>query len=499
MKTIWVVSSGIFAVTAVVAGPLSWDLSSLQSGTQRVSSNTQVGWAALFGNSTGGYNNAVGFFSMYSNTTGLSNVAFGYATLANNVSGNENTAVGSDALYLNTASWNTAVGYGAMRANTTGYANAATGFQALYSNTTANFNTAIGNQALYSNTTGEGNTALGSGALISNTTASYNTALGRRVLRFNTIGTYNTGAGHEALFDNTSGSANTAFGSGSLGSNTTANDNTAVGYSTLAANTTGSENTAIGYGCLQSNVDGFNNVAIGFAALPLIDYSSNHNIAIGTNAGVSLFSNSINNILIDNSGMVGDSYTIRIGNNSSHNRAFISGIRGRQTANNNGVSVIIDSAGQLGTINSSRRYKEEIADMGDASARIQSLRPVTFRYKGAYADGDKPIQFGLIAEEVAETFPELAVFNDEGQPETVKYHDLVPMLLNEVQKQSRRAESKENEVKALQQELMTVKKQLTAQESYNQALDARLTRIEEATSPTARSKSLAKNGNQSSN
>jgi hypothetical protein len=43
--------------------------------------------------------------------------------------------------------------------------------------------------------------------------------------------------------------------------------------------------------------------------------------------------------------------------------------------------------------------------MADASAGLLSLRPVTFRYKQAYADGSKPIQYGLIAEEVAEFIP----------------------------------------------------------------------------------------------
>jgi Chaperone of endosialidase len=36
--------------------------------------------------------------------------------------------------------------------------------------------------------------------------------------------------------------------------------------------------------------------------------------------------------------------------------------------------------------------------MGDASDRLAKLRPVTFRYKG---HPDEPMQFGLIAEEVA--------------------------------------------------------------------------------------------------
>jgi hypothetical protein len=64
------------------------------------------------------------------------------------------------------------------------------------------------------------------------------------------------------------------------------------------------------------------------------------------------------------------------------------------------------------------------------------LRPVTFRYKEAYANGGTPDEFGLIAEEVAQVFPELVVFNEDNQPETVKYRLLSSLLLNELQKQS---------------------------------------------------------------
>ncbi len=51
--------------------------------------------------------------------------------------------------------------------------------------------------------------------------------------------------------------------------------------------------------------------------------------------------------------------------------------------------------------------------MGDVSDRLLALRPVTFRYKEADDEGSKPIQFGLIAEEVAESFPELVVYDRE--------------------------------------------------------------------------------------
>ena len=62
------------------------------------------------------------------------------------------------------------------------------------------------------------------------------------------------------------------------------------------------------------------------------------------------------------------------------------------------------------------------------------LRPVTFRYSRNYSNGEQPVQPGLIAEEVAEVYPDLVVHNREGKIETVQYYKLIPMLLNKLQK-----------------------------------------------------------------
>jgi hypothetical protein len=86
-------------------------------------------------------------------------------------------------------------------------------------------------------------------------------------------------------------------------------------------------------------------------------------------------------------------------------------------------------------MSSSRRFKEDIQDMNDASSGLLRLRPVTYRYQKAYEDGSKPLDYGLIAEEVAEVYPDLVVRGKDGQIETVQYHKLVPMLLNELQKE----------------------------------------------------------------
>ncbi len=84
---------------------------------------------------------------------------------------------------------------------------------------------------------------------------------------------------------------------------------------------------------------------------------------------------------------------------------------------------------------SSERYKDGIHDMAEASTNLMRLRPVTFHYKEAYDAGDGQLQYGLIAEEVADVFPDLVVYNEDGTPETVKYHLLATLLLNELQKQ----------------------------------------------------------------
>src|SRR5207302_114720 len=94
-----------------------------------------------------------------------------------------------------------------------------------------------------------------------------------------------------------------------------------------------------------------------------------------------------------------------------------------------GAAVLVDANGQLGTIPSSIRYKENVQDMQEASHAILSLRPVTFNYK---SDESKSKQFGLIAEEVHAVLPALVVRGADGEIETVKYHELAVLLLNEL-------------------------------------------------------------------
>jgi hypothetical protein len=252
-------------------------------------------------------------------------------------------------------------------------------------------------------------------------------ASGSFALQNNTSGSDNTACAEFALMSNTTGFGNTASGNAALEFNTAGNGNTADGYQALVG-VTGSYNIGIGYQSAENTSSGSSNIAIGYRAA---------NNVTGANS---------NNIHIANEGTSSDNGTIRVGTSGTQTTFFAAGIYGVSAGNNDAIPVLIDSAGQLVTLSSSRRFKEDIQDMADASRGLMQLRPVTFRYKKPLADGSQPLQYGLIAEEVAEVYPDLVTHSADGQIETVKYQVLNSMLLNEVQRQ-------QAEIRALQERL----------------------------------------------
>src|SRR5205814_1630661 len=151
-----------------------------------------------------------------------------------------------------------------------------------------------------------------------------------------------------------------------------------------------------------NNSGGDNNTAEGFGSLYALTIGNN-NVAVGNNAGNKLTTGS-NNIVIGANvvGNAADANVTRIGN-STQKKTFIGGISGKTVAN--GVGVIINSNGQLGTIQSSARFKDDIEPMDKTSEAVLKLKPVTFRYKEEL-DPEKVPQFGLIAEEVEKIDPD---------------------------------------------------------------------------------------------
>jgi hypothetical protein len=328
-------------------------------------------------------------------------------------SGIQNTAAGYAALYSNTTgSANTAVGLAALSGNTAGYGNTAVGASTLEYNTTGGNNSAFGLNALYFNTTGTNNTAVGYGALIGayGDSGSNNTGIGYNALYSYTTGSNNTASGMNALYSTTTGAFNSAAGFQALYSNTTGSNNTASGVNALYDNTTGSQNTASGRGALQSNTTGSNNIAEGFQA--------GYNLTTGND-----------NIDIGNKGVAAESNTIRIGTAPTQNATYIAGIT---TAKVTGSAVYVTSTGQLGVLASSERFKTAIVPMGSNTAKLGQLRPVTFHLK---TDPKGFLQYGLIAEEVAQVYPELVIRDESGRIDGLRYDELAPMLLNEMQQQ----------------------------------------------------------------
>jgi hypothetical protein len=169
--------------------------------------------------------------------------------------------------------------------------------------------------------------------------------------------------------------------------------NTAVGIDALLNNITGTFNTAIGTDSLYANITG------------------SSNIALGSEAGKHTTGN--NNISIGNLGVAGEDNKIRIGTAGVHTTFWVPVIP---------------------TYPSSRRFKENITSMTDASEGLEQLRPVSYRYKEGHGDGGKHLQYGLIAEEVFEVFPEMVDIREDGTVEGIRYGMLTPLMLNELQK-----------------------------------------------------------------
>ena len=235
------------------------------------------------------------------------------------------------------------------------------------------------------------------------------------------------------------------------------NNNSALGALSLAnlgnsVETGGSNNTSVGCETLYRLTQSSNNTAIGYFALNELEFgttSAGYNTACGADAIKSLTGGAYNsafgyeagsnwtdmaessNIAIGNSGTNGDQNIIRIGTQGSgdaeQNACYIAGIYGVTVASS--VPVLVGSDGQLGTVLSAIRYKENIQNILHKSDGIFDLRPVIFNYK----EKDPNPHFGLIAEEVAEVYPELVLFVDD-QPESVFYHELPILLLNELKK-----------------------------------------------------------------
>jgi hypothetical protein len=118
---------------------------------------------------------------------------------------------------------------------------------------------------------------------------------------------------------------------------------------------------------------------------------------------------------------------------------------------------------------SSERYKTNVTAMGWSTGKLDQLQPVTFKLK---TDPQGTVQYGLIAEEVNEVYPEQVIRDAEGKIDGVRYEELALMLLNEVQQLHQKLVAQAQQLQDVQQQLAEVKElkqQLAELKELNQA------------------------------
>ena len=224
----------------------------------------------------------------------------------------------------------------------------------------------------------------------------------------------------------------------------------------LNNNIDGGVNTAIGIQALQNNNHGSNNTAIGRNALGG-SATGDFNIGLGSNAGTSVTSAS-NVICIGTEG------------NNVDNACYIGEIFGSTVS---ASAVFVNSNGRLGTMTSSKRFKQDIKPMDNVSEALYSLKPVSFRYKKEF-DPAGASQLGLVAEDVEKVNPDLIIHDKEGKPYTVRYEQINTMLLNEFLKEHRKVEKLEATVAQQQRSFQS---RLAEQEMQIQALASELQKV----------------------
>lgn len=103
---------------------------------------------------------------------------------------------------------------------------------------------------------------------------------------------------------------------------------------------------------------------------------------------------------------------------------------------------------------SSIRFKENVRDIDVSPADVLALRPRIYDRKPTLNDDGEQIEgrrdeYGLVAEEVNETLPEIVVHDEEGRIDSVRYDLLGVALLSVVQDQERRIKALEARVEEL--------------------------------------------------
>ena len=328
------------------------------------------------------------------------NIGIGKNTLGSVITGSNNIAIGSGSLLSNIGDFNIGIGTSSLGANTSGTSNISLGYSSMVSNDSGGSNIAIGTGTLYSSTTGGQNTVIGNSALYASTNSNSNVAIGNTSLRFSTSGT----------------------------------NNVAVGHSSLRNNNTGSRNTAIGYEAGGSG-------------------SSSYGVFIGNRAGVNETND--NRLYIENSNsatplIYGTFNTNEVGINwnSATNLPNTLSVNGNASKSTAGSWLA----------NSDRRLKKNIETITpkEALEKITNMRGVTYQWNDNQTGIDRPteVQYGFIAQEIMEVFPEKVSEDGQGFYQTA-YGDYDALFVQSIKELKNELEDKDKRIKVLEDALQS--------------------------------------------
>src|SRR4029077_8873529 len=226
--------------------------------------------------------------------------------------------------------------------------------------------------------------------------------------------------------------------------------------------TTGDRNTAIGVFALTQDNTGSFNTAVGVQALDELT-TGGTNTALGVGAGGSV--TTANNVICIGANVSGENVS---------NSCYVGNIFGATSSS--GVAVFVNGFGKLGTVTSSKRFKEEIKPMGTTSEALFSLTPVAFHYKREFDPAGTP-QLGLVAEDVEKVNPDLVVRDKDGKPYSVRYDQVNAMLLNEFLKEHRKVEAQQAMIADLKSTVAQQQDRFGQQEAQIQALTSGLQKV----------------------
>ena len=292
--------------------------------------NVFIGGSAGQANTTGTGNLFVGGYAGNLNTTGYSNFFMGISAGEQNTTGYGNLFVGSGAGVANTSGiGNLFLGTTAGRLNGSGNSNIFIGSSSGFSSANVDGNTFMGTSSAYSNSSGASNSGVGQNAGYSNTTGSQNVFIGHSSGFAMTSGALNTFIGASSDVTVASGLTNsTAVGANSrisvsntviLGNAATTVTGTGLGAGLsglkFANLTSGSATTPVG-GSKVLSVDGTGNVV-------LVALTTGTVNSVGGNGPVAestwkdqdgyLYNNSTNGVVINGTGLEGNSLIVKGG------------------------------------------------------------------------------------------------------------------------------------------------------------------------------------------